>query len=328
MELLTRDDFRARVFARDKNTCVVPGCGLPAEDAHHIIERRLWPDGGYYLENGASLCDLDGKGHHMDAEQNIILPQVLRDWIGIERIALPPDWDDYLQYNKWGDILWTGKHPRTYHFPSSPGSTSDDKVLQTVSQFNGVELVVSEKMDGENTTMTRDHIHARSIDSEAHSSQGWVRNLWGQICWDIPGGMRITGENMYATHSIQYDKLESYFLVHGVWDGEVNLPYAQACEWAGLLGLAMTPHLLSCQTNAILDLVDSYADWQRADPEHREGFVIRDAGSIHVSEYRTKVGKWVRAGHVRTLDHGWRFRNDYQVNKLDSGHPTGVGLES
>jgi hypothetical protein len=316
MELLTREDFRSRVFARDFHTCVVPGCMKPAEDAHHIIERGLWPDGGYYLENGASLCDLNGKGHHMDAEQNLILPQQLRDWIGIDKIALPPDWDDYLQYNKWGDILWTGKHPRTYHFPSSPGSSSDDKILQTVSQFNGIPLIVSEKMDGENTTMTRDHIHARSIDSETHSSQGWVRNLWGQIRWDIPKGMRITGENLYATHSIFYDDLPSYFMVHGVWDGEVNLPHEEACEWAELLGLEMAPMMEHVTTDSILDLVDKWAAWQKHYPDTVEGFVIRYAGPIHVSEYKHLVGKWVRAGHVTTMDHGWRFRNDYQVNGL------------
>lgn len=43
-KLLTRDNFREAVFARDNNTCVF--CSLPAKDAHHIIERRLWKDGG------------------------------------------------------------------------------------------------------------------------------------------------------------------------------------------------------------------------------------------------------------------------------------------
>jgi 5-methylcytosine-specific restriction endonuclease McrA len=46
--LLTRDRFRESVLARDNHACVV--CkrkGIPL-DAHHIIERRLFPDGGYY----------------------------------------------------------------------------------------------------------------------------------------------------------------------------------------------------------------------------------------------------------------------------------------
>ena len=44
--LLTRDQFREGVFKRDNHKCVI--CRAPAVDAHHIIERRLWTDGGYY----------------------------------------------------------------------------------------------------------------------------------------------------------------------------------------------------------------------------------------------------------------------------------------
>jgi len=46
-QLLTRDEFREGVFARDRHTCV--NCRKPGVDAHHIMERRLFPDGGYYL---------------------------------------------------------------------------------------------------------------------------------------------------------------------------------------------------------------------------------------------------------------------------------------
>lgn len=51
MKLLTRDEFREGVFERDGHKCVV--CGDDARDAHHIMERRLFADGGYYMENGA-----------------------------------------------------------------------------------------------------------------------------------------------------------------------------------------------------------------------------------------------------------------------------------
>ncbi len=43
--LLTRDNFREAVFKRDKNLCLV--CNKQAKDAHHILERKLWEDGGY-----------------------------------------------------------------------------------------------------------------------------------------------------------------------------------------------------------------------------------------------------------------------------------------
>jgi 5-methylcytosine-specific restriction endonuclease McrA len=46
MELLNRDEFREGVFERDNHKCVI--CGKPAVDAHHIMERRLFPDGGKF----------------------------------------------------------------------------------------------------------------------------------------------------------------------------------------------------------------------------------------------------------------------------------------
>ena len=61
-----RDAFREGVFARDRHRCVV--CRAPAVDAHHLIERRLFPDGGYVLDNGVSLCG----AHHREAEATTI----------------------------------------------------------------------------------------------------------------------------------------------------------------------------------------------------------------------------------------------------------------
>src|SRR3546814_8048125 len=85
--LLTRTAFREGVFARDEYRCVF--CPLPAEDAHHIIERRLWPDGGYYLDNGASVC----RDHHIRCETTEISVEDVRDAAGITRIMVPPHLD-------------------------------------------------------------------------------------------------------------------------------------------------------------------------------------------------------------------------------------------
>ena len=63
--VLTRDIFRQQVFERD-GSCVI--CNGPAEDAHHIMERKLWDDGGYHLDNGAALCS----GCHFKAETTLI----------------------------------------------------------------------------------------------------------------------------------------------------------------------------------------------------------------------------------------------------------------
>ena len=57
------------------------------------------------------------------------------------------------------------KYPRTPHLPFSPGGTKDDRRLRDINCFVGKEVVVTEKMDGENTSIYRDYYHARSINS-------------------------------------------------------------------------------------------------------------------------------------------------------------------
>ena len=52
------------------------------------------------------------------------------------------------------------KYPRTPHLPFSPGRSDDDIGLGKV-EFTG-EVVVTEKLDGENTTLYHDYLHART----------------------------------------------------------------------------------------------------------------------------------------------------------------------
>lgn len=71
------------------------------------------------------------------------------------------------------------KYPRTMHLPWSRGYTDDDKILRATDHFAGQEVVITEKMDGENTTMYPDFIHARSLDSKDHPSRHYVKTLHG-----------------------------------------------------------------------------------------------------------------------------------------------------
>lgn len=97
--LLTRDKFREGVFERDGHKCVM--CDQPAQDAHHIIERRLFADGGYHLDNGASLCG----EHHLEAERTTLSPQELREVIGITKPVLPEHLYRDQEYDKWGNPM-------------------------------------------------------------------------------------------------------------------------------------------------------------------------------------------------------------------------------
>lgn len=335
--LLSRDEFREGVFARDRHTCVF--CDRPAEDAHHIIERRLWPDGGYYLDNGASVCG----EHHVLCEQTVTSVEEVRDACGITRVIVPPHLYADQRYDKWGNpvlangqrlkgelffdesvqkILASGqvlalfsswvKYPRTHHLPWSAGVNDDDRVLGSLSAFHGKRVIVTEKMDGENTTLYRDYTHARSVDGRGHPSRNWVKQFWSGISADIPDGWRVCGENLYARHSIHYAALPSYFMGFSIWnEGNVCLGWDETMEWFTLLGITPVPVLY----DELFDEKTIRHLWQESRWGHSEGYVVRLAEPIGYGEFRQKVGKFVRKGHVQTIRH-WMQGQPIERNGL------------
>jgi len=100
--LLTREEFKKQVFARTDGKCCVPGCNCKAVDAHHIMDRKLWKDGGYYLTNGAALCEK----HHLEAEHGTITPIQCIDYMGIHlhEVRVPDKLEGYLGTEKYGDF--------------------------------------------------------------------------------------------------------------------------------------------------------------------------------------------------------------------------------
>jgi hypothetical protein len=195
------------------------------------------------------------------------------------------------------------KYNRTYHLPWSLGSTSDDKFIEDTSVFVGQEFVVTEKMDGENTSMYADKYHARSIDSKDHDSRHWVKGLWGRIKHEIPDGWRICGENLFAKHSIHYDDLESYFQVISIWaENNVCLSWDDTVAISNMMGLITVPVICRIQYNE--DFLKKLAD--SLDLEKKEGYVIRNVRSFGYDEFSLNVAKWVRPRHV-TSDSHWMY---------------------
>jgi hypothetical protein len=328
MLLLTRDNFRNGVFKRDNYKCV--NCGSPAVDAHHIIERRLWEDSGYYLENGVSLCS----SCHILAEQTVLSCAELREKAGIQKIIIPSHLYDEYEYDKWGNILINNnrrikgelfqdesvqkilssgkvldqfikyiKYPRTMHLPWSASVNKDDRMLKDVNHFIGKEVVVSVKMDGENTSLYNDYIHARSIDGNSHPSRSWVKNLWNKIRYDISDGWRICGENLYAEHSIHYYDLESYFMMFSIWNEKnICLSWNETEEWAKLFEICTVPILYKgiFDENLIKEL------WSDKNWDTMEGYVIRLASEFSYQNFNTSIAKFVRKNHVQTTKHNWQ----------------------
>lgn len=346
VQLLTRDQFRNSVFERDHFACVF--CGKKAEDtpegkldAHHIIERRLWGDGGYYVDNGATVCE----EHHRLCEQTVLSVEDVREAAKIKRIIVPDQFYPEQPITKWGDyvlddgrrtkgelfsdpsvqkILTEGgmlnlyspyvKYGRTFHLPFSPGMHDDDKALKDCSQFEGKRTIWTLKMDGENTSAYSDgHIHARSIDSRGGEDRAWVKKfLTENVCYNLPPDWRVCGENVWAEHSIHYDDLVSYFYGFSIWnERNVCLSWDETKEYFELLGITPVPVIYDGIWNQQL-FEETVA---KLDTTKNEGVVVRVADAFPYGDFRKSIAKWVRKGHVQTTKH-WRAGQRFIPNQL------------
>ncbi len=190
------------------------------------------------------------------------------------------------------------KYPRTPHLPWSPGVSSDDIYCSSLSNFQGREVVVTEKMDGENTTLYRDYCHARSLDSRHHPSRDWVKAFHGRICHNIPNNWRVCGENLFAQHSIQYTSLESYFYGFSIWNNDnACLSWDETQTWMDALGIASVPVLYRGVWDA--GQVESLT----VDISQVEGYVVRLAESFAFDGFSQSIAKWVRTDHVQSDKH-------------------------
>jgi hypothetical protein len=209
------------------------------------------------------------------------------------------------------------KYPRTAHLPQSPGATSDDKFITSDGLAvlrASTEFLTTEKMDGGNVTMTRNHFFARSLDSGTHAWDTPAKALWASVRYQIPEGWRVSGESLYARRSVGYDSLPGFYMVFGVWDENDNLlDWEFTEEFAKELGLPTVPVLY--RGDSFDDAVTVWSKTMNTDVS--EGFVVRDAGTIAEKDFRSKVGKWVRSGHV-TTSADWRHRDDFDLNVIAS----------
>lgn len=212
------------------------------------------------------------------------------------------------------------KYPRTYHLPQSNPS-SDDKIIEDIGFLEELDhVVVTEKYDGENTTMYRDNIHSRSLDRARHPSRDWVMSFRASIAYKIPKGIRICGENMYAEHSIRYENLPSYFLGFSAWNSEnMCLPWDETTDLFQEIGITPVEVLYRGPYRGVPfeELI------ARTTTGTFEGFVVRVISSIHISDFRLFCGKYVRPNHVQTDEH-WLSKPVVPNGLSNSASPSAI----
>lgn len=337
---LTREEFRESVFRRDNYKCVF--CGAKAEDAHHIIERRLFgpPSFGYYVDNGASVCE----NCHLKCEKTDYSVEEVRKACGIEKVVIPDHLYNDPEYpiDKWGNtILPDGrrlkgelfydesvqkvikdkldlfnnyvKYPRSMHLPWSASVRKDDRIISTLEHLENREVIVTEKVDGECSSLYKDFYHARSLHNRRHPSRDWLKNFHAQIAHNIPDGWRICGENMFGKHSIYYDNLDSYFYGFSIWNEKNEcLSWDDTIEYFELLGI-IWPKILY---RGVFDKNLIHSSWTNTLSEDKsEGYVVRSTEKFSMKDFKYNLAKYVRANHVQTEKH-WMFGQKMEVNKL------------
>lgn len=183
------------------------------------------------------------------------------------------------------------KYPRTFHTTSSPGATSDDKIIKSMDHFISQRVIVTEKLDGENCTFTNKTLYARSASSKGGILRERCKALWAQKHFLIPDRYRLCGENMQWQHSIRYENLISPFYAFSLWYDDICLSWEDTVNFCNQIGIPTVPVLFEGVYEDIPDLKLT----------GKEGYVIRLAGVV--TDFSTSVVKWVRKGHVQTNEH-------------------------
>ena len=234
------------------------------------------------------------------------------------------------------------KYCRSLHAQISLGTTSDDRFMPNgyVKAFAEMdELVLTEKLDGQNNCFNKHGIFARSHTSP--TTHPWDKPMidrWQLIKNDL-GDIEIFGENMYGIHSIAYNQLASYFYVFAIREGDYWLSWEEVKNYAALFDFPTVPEIeIKHPLNTIFDNKENENEllrkwfkmnlgmnWEASvetagklggyDPQtgkpSSEGFVVRNKSGFKTNEGVIEVAenefnnlfKLVRAAHVKTDVH-------------------------
>ncbi|XVJ64555.1 MAG: RNA ligase family protein [Sphingopyxis sp.] len=188
------------------------------------------------------------------------------------------------------------KYPRTYVLPWSDTIGEGDRRLASLAPLSGEQVVVTEKMDGENVSLYRDFLHTRSVRRIAHPSREWLNHFWESVRGQIPEDWRICGEYLYASHTVSYDALPSYFLAFSVWnERNICLSWPDTLAFLAELGIEPVPALYA----GPLDQQAIHRAWREKEGQS-EGYIVRSAGEIPYRRFRHLVGKYIRESYVQS----------------------------
>jgi len=183
-----------------------------------------------------------------------------------------------------------------------------------------------------NLSFRHDKPVARNGSSATQEQFDLAKKIHAEIQHKIPKHIMISGEWLYAYHSIHYSDtcgneehdhappVRNYFEVFGVYDHrhDIWLSWDEVEEWADRLGFPTVP---VAEKN--ITFKNKQEAWGRIQEigekqveQGQEGIVVRPRYPYHFGQFTEKVGKYVREGHVKTGEHHWRKGGETETNDL------------
>lgn len=192
------------------------------------------------------------------------------------------------------------KFPSIPHLPYSNSITTDDI---TVMELPNWDVVVTEKLDGQTICMTRDFIHARSIEDLPRAPYNDnIKRIWSELRWNIPEEYYLFGEDVSVKHSVYYNSLPSPFMVFGLMVNKRFWAWDNVKNWCEQVRLATAPELY----RGVFDRSLIHQAWKPQCGDESEGYVIRPLGNFGFDYIGKYVQKYVRANHVQNKVHWTR----------------------
>jgi len=211
------------------------------------------------------------------------------------------------------------KYSSTPHWPHSLTVHRDDTYHRNAEFFVGKEVVITEKLDGGNTSLHNGEVYARSTVGVSHA--GWMGMVRKHHAWKTTGMTRymIYGEDIAALHSLPYSVPEDQtYHVFAVRDLHTDtwLAWDDVQIVAQQYNLSVVPLLFRGvfqNLNEIQKWFTTNLKLPSAFGVEKEGFVMRTADGFLAEDFANNVCKFVRARHVTTDQH---WTKNWQWNDL------------
>lgn len=217
------------------------------------------------------------------------------------------------------------KAPRIYHLPWSEVLSADDKRIRHNNMFDGKDVVVTVKVDGSNISLYNDGtFHSKSIQSSRqHDSNDYLHRWCANklytdnymLLHNKWPNLRLVGENMYMTHTINYNNLEDVFLLHSAWNGTTCLSWEDTLNICFILNITPVPVLYK----GIYDetKVKSFNTLDKYRDDIVEGYVVRNNNEYQYNDSNFNIAKFVSSRFVIKSDKHWALnglrRNNVRV---------------